>query len=124
MDVRELRIGSLVQGEPLKIHRYNVSSEGIHKLTGEGIRQIGLGNWKPDPIPLTEEWLKKFGFKKYSDVWDFWENSMWSLKQHKNKNAYWLQSCMEKVDCTRINYVHQLQNLYFALTNTELTIKK
>ena len=68
------------------------------------------------PIPLTEEWLIRFGFKvviglsfefngfetrKDEDVWIVWKLSSYLI-------------------C--IKYVHQLQNLYFALTGKELTI--
>ena len=74
------------------------------------------------PIPLTEEWLLKFGFYKRAEhSFDFWKNSMWKLEEYKNKEYYLLYHCSEEVDCTMIKYVHQLQNLYFALTGEELT---
>lgn len=79
--------------------------------------------WRPEkikPIPLTEEWLIKFGFKK-------WKNGeMFSVK---NFIIYW----KAKSKCygygkshlqLKIKYVHQLQNLYFALTDEELTIEQ
>ncbi len=80
------------------------------------------------PILLTEEWLLKFGFKYCGDYF-------YSIKT----GVAWttLEVCP---DCCRIivfnkkkltfvelkyhKYVHQLQNLYFALTGQELTIKK
>ena len=77
-----------------------------------------------NPILLTEEWLLKFGFIKLGYNYEFWDSSMWSVKQHKNKNSWWLLSCNEEVDCIRLNYVHQLQNLYFALTGEELKLKQ
>ena len=52
------------------------------------------------PIPLTEEWLLKFGFERTY-------NSQFRYFGHYIK----------------IKYVHELQNLYFALTGQELTIK-
>ena len=77
-----------------------------------------------EPIPLTEEWLLKFGFNKVSDIWEFWKNSGWDLRQHKLENKWWLFYVGQDLDCVRIDYVNQLQNLYFALTGEELTIKK
>ena len=70
------------------------------------------------PIPLTEEWLLKFGFEYYDTV---------------KPKGYWLNGvCIEKIDSMLIEFkngiglkhVHQLQNLYFALTNKELTLKQ
>ncbi len=75
-----------------------------------------------NPIPLTEEWLIKFGFTgdsimglavKYSlNRIDIWYNKKLDealLDNVKYKRIY-------------IKYVHQLQNLYFVLTNEELII--
>jgi hypothetical protein len=64
-------------------------------------------------IPLTEEWFLKFGYKRLKDhlcilghlVWTF--NGMFIC----DKNGVILK------------YVHQLQNLYFARTEKELTLK-
>tara|TARA_R110002111_G_scaffold117530_1_gene179658 strand:- start:1308 stop:1625 length:318 start_codon:yes stop_codon:yes gene_type:complete len=66
------------------------------------------------PIPLTEEWLVKFGFSLQSKEMYFnYGMSIWK--------------CNEMFICNKngmiIKHVHQLQNLYFALTNEELTIK-
>jgi hypothetical protein len=97
--------------------------------TFEGVIQIQNG-WEIDegnecqPIQLTEEWLLKFGFNKVSDIWEFWKNSGWDLRQHKLENKWWLFYIGQDLDCVRIDYVHQLQNLYFALTGEELEIKE
>ena len=70
-----------------------------------------------EPIPLTEEWLLKFGFKSksygYGDSeWKQWNNGKITL------NGF--RETLSGVDC---EYIHQLQNLYFALTGEELEIK-
>ena len=78
--------------------------------------QISLNEVKP--IELTEEWLIKFGFKKmnykllnkivfYSETWDI---------EFSDNEFY-----MPDIGIV-VKYVHQLQNLYFALTNEELSI--
>ena len=74
------------------------------------------------PIPLTEEWLLKFGFEKEK------ENYSWYFKGKVIINVF--NDVAYKLNtggCTRyepFKHVHQLQNLYFALTGEELTIKK
>ena len=75
-----------------------------------------------EPIPLTAEWLLNFGFKSninkhsgcgYSIFGDF---KLWI---DNNKTTYW-----KVKGSVELKHVHQLQNLYHALTNEELTINK
>jgi hypothetical protein len=67
-----------------------------------------------EPIPLTEEWLLKFEFKRFSK--DF---SKKGIIIHTRKRGYVLRKSVPD-----ILYVHQLQNLYFALTGQELEFKQ
>jgi hypothetical protein len=80
------------------------------------------------PITLTEEWLLKFGFKrndntKVSDsfYWIMFGSSQLHINPdngvvwiYRNKNIF-NNPCL-------VRHVHQLQNLYFALTGEELDI--
>jgi len=81
------------------------------------------------PIPLTEEWLLKFGFKKDLDgSFVFGLLSMFKDKRLKQNVYIYTESTQSLSDGQwvvindlKLQYVHQLQNLYFALTNEELT---
>lgn len=85
------------------------------------------------PIPLTEQWLKDFGFTKHEIKTLFFidDRIRYDLK---HKKVRIIKGCMrageaQKQECgtpidIEINYVHQLQNLYFALTAEELTKSK
>jgi hypothetical protein len=80
-------------------------------------------------IPITQEWLLKFGFKEFIDfeyktgMFDKFPLSIgfsYSMNTKKvmiihegNKVSHWINK--------KIEYVHELQNLYFALTGQELT---
>ena len=70
------------------------------------------------PITLTEEWLLKFGYKKWK------HNNRWSLNKHlmyfKADGLLYYGSGYSRIN---IKHVHQLQNLYKALTNEDLKIK-
>ena len=72
------------------------------------------------PIPLSPEWLEKFGFHKcnissYLDIgMDF------SIAYDGEDGIYICAIGMDYNYYTNIEYVHQLQNLYFALTGEEL----
>jgi hypothetical protein len=83
------------------------------------------------PIPLTEEWLLKFGFIKNTYPNLHWfkcldNGDKLSITEHKqygsNKHLSFYFNCggYSSIDLQLIN-VHQLQNLYFALTGEELT---
>lgn len=67
------------------------------------------------PIPLTEEWLLKFGFEKSGDHYNKWVDD---VRAFILLNDFTLCDIDLKVE---IKYVHQLQNLYFALTGKEIT---
>lgn len=75
-----------------------------------------------EPIQLTEEWLLKFGFEKQERINGIDYNLHPLIFMFKNKSIWMLKIQMQTIDNgNKIKHVHQLQNLYFALTNTELT---
>lgn len=81
---------------------------------------------KVEPIELTEEWLIKLGFElnyksNFSITYGHIENNKFSYKFNIPENKSWLEYHGGAINC---KYVHQLQNLYFCLTGTELTINK
>jgi hypothetical protein len=78
----------------------------------------------PDPIPLTEEWLIKLGFEKQQEehVWYELQISSSLALIEGDKNGYMEVFLLDHDDSVRVRYVHQLQNLYFALTGEELKI--
>ncbi len=69
-------------------------------------------------VKLSKEWLIRFGFENK-------DNFCFELNKHQirlsvgNPYPYWIDS---NYICN-ISYVHQLQNLFFALTGEELIIK-
>lgn len=76
-----------------------------------------MGVWQAEPIPLTEEWLLKFGFEHREFSFD---KGSFFLSKRRFKNEYLYQAHTHRF---QVKYVHQLQNLYFALTSEELNIK-
>jgi hypothetical protein len=115
----ELRIGNWIQ-----------DGNEFEQITIDHLNCLYSGRCEYDPIPLTEEWLLKFGFEyKVEELGvRFYEIQIGisfislSIEGHFNINSgesYWY---MDR-DFKAPKYVHQLQNLYFALTGEELTIK-
>ena len=119
----------------LRIENYisATSKPDIRKITAEDLLDFDKGKIEIEPIPLTEQWLKDFGFKKNRLFNAYWFSKSLGKGKPKlisndiGKSAY--SSKLEFVfldipfESKNIKYVHQLQNLYFALTEKEL-IKK
>jgi len=85
------------------------------------------------PIPLTEEWLLKFGFEQIGISGYFSKNIDEKTYIAQNPNGFWIAIERAEGDDDgedeyskqiNVQYVHQLQNLYFALTGEELEIKE
>lgn len=74
-----------------------------------------------DPIPLTPEILEKFGFEKHTDSQGdaFWYVYTYEDFEFTENGAFTFNGSV----MPHIQYLHELQNLYFALTGTELEIK-
>ena len=110
MEAKELRIGNYVDlyGTMATVRRFDFNDRA----------PSGLAVDESKPIPITEDWLIKLGFK-WSKMYNWW----------RFKNPYILLnkdfSLKEKPFGIEIKceYVHELQNLFFALTGIELKIK-
>ena len=144
--INELRVGNLLKDPILKI-------EVTAKLLLAFEENEGYINLYR-PIPLTEEWLLKFGFEvKPISKWNgndadyrpenvsteqrdfvldsfilryeiFTFNNVSEITTYCGINSSWYPKVyFDSVPLYRLKYIHQLQNLYFALTGEELTIK-
>lgn len=70
------------------------------------------------PIPLTEEWLFKLGFELNGCNFEL-PNFRFHITKPANYDGFlFCVGCF--VITEKIQYVHQLQNLYFTLTNEEI----
>ena len=117
MNAKELRIGNWVNvGESKPFQVTGIFKEYIWALVSE--TDFPLKDVKP--IPLTTEWLERFGLKQsgYNDedkaIYQIRDHGVWILQNIVTKKFSIDQYEIE------IKYVHQLQNLYFALTGEEL----
>ena len=108
MKATELRIGNLFY----KDYPTGKEIETVNEISNFFINSVGISSIKP--IPLTKDWLLKFGFdgckSPNKDIQVGLVDDEMSLA--------WRVFILKK-----IQYVHQLQNLYFALTGEELTLK-
>ena len=136
MDSKELRIGNFIRlkenGNIFDVQIVGTRCESID-VYNNGIYTSYFKNidYYLDSIPLTEEWLLKFGFERVMPTENFYDNdgyayelNYWGRIALKNgvliSDEYYF---LDGLDFD-IKYVHELQNLYYALTKKELTIKK
>ena len=136
MKANEIRVGNKVYyntGEAIEIDTIDYLDIKIAVEDNEAF------NLSRKPIPITEDILLKCGFELYSDEGrylitpnneiellitiesdDETTYSHIDIYQHIDKED---DEGAEVVYLTKENYtLHELQNLYFALTKTELTI--
>jgi len=132
MKVNEIRIGNWV---------YLISKNKWYQIESGHDIDEGIDSNDFEPILITEDWLLRFGFEKtelnggiikqyahdctppryrnnYGLIFRFGE-----MRDEPYK-MYWyatdpINSSMHSFPC---KFIHQLQNLYFALTGNELTI--
>ena len=119
----ELRIGNLVSRLDLGDHSLRVESVlELRKdkvLTTGPISVICLYS-EIKPIPLSEEWLLKFGFDQIGSSVSYKIGEYCIDIRELNLFHF---SIVGYLTIAKIKYVHQLQNLFFALTGWELSIK-
>ena len=126
MNKEELRIGNLVDFNRQVETVYAIRNSGVDFYKGKTKKSVIMQSyvWEAiKPIPLTEEWLLKFGFSEIGGCnekdftngdYNIFINSIGEVNFLFFREGDWYQ---------KIDYVHQLQNLYFALTGSELTLK-
>jgi hypothetical protein len=128
IDAKELRIGNLIYDAfddvlPVDYIYKDVigllnGAGGTDKYQDNPIISGDINDLKP--IPLTEEWLTKFGFE-YDK-----ENELYFKKPPgENRSDFILFDYEFYFDwCnTELKHVHRLQNLWFERYNEELSIK-
>lgn len=131
----ELRIGNLVLVDRLDDYEpWETIVEEIepYQITVALLPRGGT-RVKPDEIEaiaLTPEWLEKFGASKEDSGYEIADTFVFKKNYYRDATGNYKGFILNfKVGegsrvFTRIfEYVHQLQNLYFALTGEELEIK-
>lgn len=140
MEAKELRINNLVLNNEGKISKiaeiseigtvllYNLEFWNTDTKFGQHCNEIS-------GIPLTEEWLVKLGFEKWNEPSKNLHIDAWQIPKSARFDIDWIEGKLylkSRYDqenlpaqwMPQIKFVHQLQNLYFALTQTELNTEK
>ena len=133
MEAKDLRIGNYVttlSGDKIllptmiteqigEIRLFQVNMYDFKKSFAEQFPRIeAIKNLSP--IPLTEEWLLDFGFDNFMNRNTLYVKPFFNIDKRKNGFSYITTSLFE----FEVKHIHQLQNLYYALTGKELETKK
>lgn len=128
INARELRIENLVWDGTIS-QILTVSHAG-----GLAEKYGATYNWYPqevDGIPLTQEWLLKLGFGK--TAFDSFYIKFFGISKSDEtrwgtvlKDDYYSDGkrVTHFTPMAEIQFVHQLQNIFYAVMGTELTIKE
>jgi len=121
MNANEFRIGNITdKGTVVTFYE-----SGIHVGYGKCFKFSEVNG-----IELTPEWLIKLGFEKSSYInseFSLHEKECFCLTFNENNSGGISISAGDYAEdgslLSHIKYVHQIQNLYFALTNKELKLQ-
>jgi len=117
---KELRIGNLVwtKSTATSINQNNEVLTIVCMVRVEDCEEY-------IPIPLTENYLLRFGFKLMNP--DYWIKDEPYIRFYLDNNNELHCSIGDDENgflYNKIKFIHQLQNLYFALTGEELTLNE
>ena len=127
IEANDLRIGNLVNRYFEKKYDFGSSMEWQPIVFNLDDFKL-LKCFKHKPIPLTEEWLLKFGFITKGIHYNFTLGNMEiasaiRVLSTNERGKFYLDGDIPEWMKIKLEYVHQLQNLYFVFAGEELEIK-
>lgn len=133
MEAKELRIGNWVLAKEKMTEVGDILYDGINMDWNHELSTVEF-RWKDiKGIPLTPELLEKVGFEytndpnfdKYANAKMYFKGSVQIGCREKENNLIWRHVAYfygYPITTNSVMHLHQLQNLYFALTGEELEI--
>ena len=132
IQANEFRVGNLVlvgfkSGSGRKLE----SRIGVYDLE-RIIERPESSTFTYEPIPINEEWLLKFAFKKLNPDIEQYTNDFFVIDEavfpsSKGEKRYDFRKKInekESVSLRYITYIHQLQNIIYSLKSEELEVCK
>lgn len=128
MDTHELRLGNHIMfsedGTVFEVTSIDINGMGVRNEDEE----IWIEHDVFEPIPLTEQWLLELGFRRHHADYS---NDVLYIKNVPNNNEFeWgvypneLGSGIQIQYRRKLKYIHELENIYFSITNINLSYIK
>jgi len=134
MEAKDFRIGNYIDVKCIDPILSGIDYFQPQELNINNLRDLidGCDDFLYRLIPITEEWLLKFGARKvnsgYENFVEYHIDYYFVIRVYiSNGNISVFIKSEDDPYCEtnleHINYVHQLQNIYYLTLNEELTIK-
>ena len=130
MEAKNLRIGNFIKDRGNKVIRIDFMEYQESEYSTKFGQRMFLGEEEVHPmteytdyaipIEITDEWLSKLGFTRDDETDYRWYLLDKSIAYDADDNCIRIADSWE---FGKRKYVHELQNLFFALTGNELTIE-
>jgi hypothetical protein len=98
-------------------------------INGRG-KKVGLDSFriaksKLAPIPLNQEWLiNKFGFTEIKVfACEYFRKNFFDVMHKQGEGWFVVDEEIGQINSKPIQFVHELQNIYFCIEGEELTIE-
>jgi len=120
----------MIQANELRIGNYYIDiTDELRELSGYELWQMtvkenkgNLGIMEYQPVPITQQRLIDLGFEDIGS-YEYQIDHDLIVENEYTENGFW-NFVYGNAYITRIKSVHQLQNLYFAITGKELIKQK
>ena len=120
----------MIQANELRIGNYYIDiTDELRELSGYELWQMtvkenkgNLGIMEYQPVPITQQRLIDLGFEDIGSYEYILGNALMLDNAYTDKGVW--NFVYENSYITEFNYIHQLQNLYFAITGKELIKQK
>ena len=114
INIQELRLNNWIDFTSTPGNYEQVKDIQTYDMKTPSVNRVAVSDVVP--IPLDKVWIERFGFE--------WIDTHWSNNGRVSLYITADYECIfNNLLSVKLSYVHQLQNLYFALTGQELTIK-
>lgn len=119
IQANELRIGNLI------LITFKKEVEVVNARMIGFINQANIkGHQHPfEPILLTEEWLLKLGAQEVGISTNLFEFNRFFLRWFPNYKYWYITDKYTNGYITKVEFVHEWQNIVFALNGQELEVK-
>lgn len=115
----------MIKANELRLGNYFFDEDGNEKKIGySDLVSLTITVLHFNPIPLTPEILERCGFNYWQDAIPkpYWKTKK-GFPLYTTKD-YFIVRDLTHTNMGKVKYLHQLQNLYHALTGEELEIKE
>ena len=122
MKTKELRLGNYIE-DVFDIKRYEVRQLDLEDFSAMLNYRNSNHQNTYKPVKLNNEWIKSFGFEnsKTQDKFFTKDNTI-GISTADDKFRFIQGNFVCQIVLREIEFVHELQNLYYAITNVELSV--